>query len=127
MSSITNRAAIITACLVPWLGPVRDDVDRVEVNHYYGADGELTFTQLIFYEWESGKWIIRDWRLVDQPGMYPRKDPRSGCYRITWDDKGIMREVRTRSKTETWTDYDPEMIGRRDCPTDRRHKLTPGE
>ena len=119
--------AATVLCLVPRSGPIRDDVDRVEVNNYYGQSEETAFTQLIFWERRNGVWMVQDWRMLDRPGMYPRKNPRTGEYSMLWDDKGNMRSVKAQHLIETWTEHDPEMESRQVLPQEQRRKLSPGK
>ena len=127
------KAAVITAALFAasitagWAAvprnrePVRDLTATVEVNRFYNEQGSLIFTQLIWLD-ESG--VVIAWRLVKTPSMLPALDRPRGEYVVTWHDGEVLREVRSRSLKETWTQYDPEVQQRDVVPQCRRRELT---
>ena len=109
---------------MPRFGPIRDDVDRVEVNHVYNGDGEKILTQAIFWEFRNGVWIVRDWKMLTSDRQHPRRDVRKGVFRMMWDDGGTMRDVRAKIRIETHTQYDPELKQRAIHPVEFRRRLT---
>jgi hypothetical protein len=105
---------------------LKDSVDLVEVNHYHDARGQHVFDQLIFYDWSSQKkrFQVRAWRLIKSDNQLPRRDHRSGTWLVRWHDDGAMREVVAKSRRETWTQYDPELVERDNLPQEQRLDLS---
>ncbi len=106
---------------------VQDEVDLVEVNHYHDARGEHVFDQLIFYDWSKQKrrFQVRAWRLIKTESQLPRRDHRRDVWLFRWHDDGVLREVTSASRRETWTQYDPELIEREYLAQDQRLDLSP--
>lgn len=110
---------------------VRDEVDLIEVNHFFDEQGRLVFDQVIFYEWSQGdaRYMVRAWRLVKSPQQLPQKDWRTGNYVAYWRDDGqggnVLRRVESSAIRETWLQYDPELAEREILPKERRRELTP--
>lgn len=119
-SSALNAAAIRPTI-------VQDTVDLVEVNHYHDARGEHVFDQLIFYDWSKQKrrFQVRAWRLIKTESQLPRRDHRRDVWLVRWHDDGVLREVTSASRRETWTQYDPELIEREFLAQDQRLDLSP--
>lgn len=103
---------------------VSDYVDMVEVNHFFDKQGRLIFDQVIFWEWNSSesRFHVRAWRLVKSPSQIPRRDGQ--LHRCCWHDGEVFREVTCRHVSETWTQYDPELLERNILPQDRRRDLS---
>ena len=106
---------------------LKDSVDLVEVNHYHDARGQHVFDQLIFYDWSSQqkRFQVRAWRLIKSDSQLPRREHRSGTWLVRWHDEGVMREVTAKSRRETWTQYDPELVERENLPQEQRLDLSP--
>ena len=120
----------ITFCLAaigfnPRQDVVRDQVDLIEVNHFYDEKGKLYLEQLIFYDWSGpdSRFHVRDWRLLKTPGQWPVRDWRKGTYRCIWYDGGVLREVEAKDFRETWTQHDPEVTNRKYLPRSSRRAL----
>lgn len=49
--------------------PIKDHVDRVEVNHFYTPECSYVFTQVIFWNWnlDKDRYEVVDW-IMDKPG-----------------------------------------------------------
>ncbi len=102
-------------------------VDAIERNHYYDAQGQLTFVQWIFWHqvWHKGKWkeVAVAWRMVPKTctTIYRHK---GGWRMVFWDqsgsESGDMRSVTTHSFFETWTQEDPEVANRKEFPAKDR-------
>lgn len=105
---------------------LKDSVDLVEVNHYHDTRGQHVFDQLIFYDWSSQKkrFQVRAWRLIKSDNQLPRRDHRTGNWLVRWHDDGTMREVLAKSRRETWTQYDPELVERDNLPQEQRLDLS---
>jgi hypothetical protein len=105
---------------------VVDHVDLVEVNHFYDEHGKRVFDQVIFYDWcaDAGRYNVRAWRLLKTQDQVPLKNWQRGDYAAVWHDGDILREVRSRSIRETWTQYDPELVEREFLPKEQRRELS---
>ncbi len=106
-----------------------DQVDLVEINHFYDDQGRLVFDQLIYYDWSSvqHRYQVRDWRLLKTPTQVPLRDWRTGCYVSEWEDfkqRNGLRRVKSKSVRETWTQYDPELVEREFLAQEKRAELT---
>ena len=63
----TSLAVCLTAFgLAPAKTAAVDEVDLVEINHFFDEQGRLVFDQVIFYDWcpEDSRYQVRDWRLL---------------------------------------------------------------
>jgi hypothetical protein len=106
---------------------LEDHVDLIEVNHYHDSRGEHVFDQLIFYDWSSQKkrFQVRAWRLIKSESQWPRRRYPAQDFLVRWHDDGVLREVTSEARRETWTQYDPELIEREYLPQDQRIDLRP--
>ncbi len=129
MFTIVSAALLVTVSIVsaPDASVIKDVVDLVEVNHYHDARGEHVFDQLIFYDWSNQKrrFQVRAWRLIKTESQLPRRDYRQNNWLVRWHDDGVLREVTSSSRRETWTQYDPELVERENLPQDQRLDLSP--
>lgn len=140
--------SILTALILSIIpqddGICRDFVDLVELNHLYDEKGDLVFDQLIWYDWSEseGRFQVRAWRLVKDHGPMPIRqwfdkfDGQSanlltglpakgrGVWVSSWDDKGNFRRVTARSFTESWTQWDVELLEREHLPKEKRRELS---
>ena len=106
-----------------------DQVDLVEINHFYDDQGRLVFDQVIYYDWSPvhHRYQVRDWRLLKTPTQVPLRDWRDGGYVSEWEDfkqRNGLRRVRSKSVRETWTQYDPELVEREFLAQEKREELT---
>ncbi len=110
----------------PTIETVSDQVDLIEVNHFYDENGRLVFDQIIFFDWSEvhGRYHVRAWRLLKRPSQIPQRDWQRGGYVTTWHDGDVLRQVRSVAVRETWTQYDPELAEREFLPKDRRLELS---
>ena len=113
---------LLLIATVPFIAPVVDEVDLVEVNHVYNDQGKHRLTQLIFYNYQRGYDAeVVDWRILK--GRLPM--PKGKKYETIFLDYGkIMRCVIARQYRETWTQYDVEQDERRHLPDRIRKGLT---
>ena len=136
---------VIFLCLISYVPHdqlYRDNVDLIEINHFYDEHGRLVFDQLIFYDWkerveepiksENGEIIgisyvdryqVRGWRLIKNLNQWPTKDWSSGMYKVLWMDGELMRYITSKAIRETWTQHDPELIERDFLPKEQRKEL----
>lgn len=126
MCHVLAIIVVVLAAIVPQSdGVLRDQVDVIEVNHFYDDCGRLVFTQTIFWDWsedESG-YHVRAWRLVKQQEQLPRRDHAGGGYVALWQDGEAIRAVHALGVRETWTQFDVELVERETFPVERRRPL----
>jgi len=103
----------------------RESVDLIELNHFYDEHGRLVFDQVIFYDWSpsDARYNVRAWRLVKNPAQLPQRDWNGGGYSAMWQDGEQIRNIRSKSIRETWTQYDPELVEREYLPKEKRKEL----
>lgn len=103
----------------------RNGVDLVEINHFHDEQGRLVFDQVIFYDWSpsQSRYLVRAWRLLKSPAQVPQQDFQRGGYVAIWHDGDVLRKVQARQLRETWTQYDPELVGREFLPKEHRKEL----
>lgn len=102
-----------------------EEVDLVEVNHFYDENGKHVLDQLIFYDWSDhhSRYEIRAWRLLKKEHQKPTRDFNRDTYNVTWQDGDMIRRVHAKAMRETWTQYDPELVARANLPKDQRREL----
>ena len=102
-----------------------DEVDLIEVNHFFDEQGRLVFDQVIFYDWSpaESRFNVRAWRLLKSPAQIPRRNWKQGDFSTIWHDGDVLRSVRARGIHETWTQYDPELLEREFLPKEKRRDL----
>ncbi len=117
--------AVATAGLLPSDDVAVDQVDMVEVNHYYDDQARHVFDQLIFYDWSesANRFQARAWRLLKSSAQLPSRNWTSGGYDVIWHDGEVTRKVQARAMRETWTQHDPEMRERSYLPKEQRRRL----
>jgi hypothetical protein len=114
--------ALSLLSIVPVGGPVRESVPAVERNFFYDENGRLVFEQIIFMGHDAN---VQAWRLAKTAGQIPERDFEHGGYVMTWHDGETLRQVRTRSVQESFTQFDPELEARKILEKDRRRELRP--
>lgn len=131
MGTMSIQIAVCMAAftLSPADGVTVDEVDLVEVNHFYDDQGRLVFDQVIYYDWSPAqhRYQVRDWRLLKTPSQIPVRDWRDGGYVSEWEDfkqRNGLRRVRSKSVRETWTQFDPELVEREFLAQEKREELT---
>jgi hypothetical protein len=116
----------LTVCaFIPHLPVAADEVDLVEVNHFYNAEGSHVFDQVIFWQWfdDVSEFRVIAWRFHKSPHQTPYRDWRRGGYESVWHDGHVLRQVRAAFLRETWTQYDPEVHDRQFLPQEQRRGL----
>lgn len=105
---------------------IEDSVDLIEINHFINSDGEVHLDQVIFWDYSPsvGRYIVVAWRGIKPGFPYPYKT-KSG-YELVWNDTrdNTTRRVLSKSKIETWTDYDPETANQEFLDRNLRRDLT---
>ena len=107
---------------------VGDQVDLMELNHFYDEQGKHVFDQIIFYDWSSRhrRYNIRAWRLLKRRTQLPERAAHGRGFVTVWHDpkaSNVLRKVCATSLRETWTQYDPELFERRFLPQNQRREL----
>lgn len=124
---MNTTSLLLTAvfCLHPIDDVAHDEVDLIEVNHFYDEQGRLVFDQVIFYDWSSqeSRFHVRAWRLLKSPAQIPRRNWTCGDFLTIWHDGEVLRKVRSKGIHETWTQYDPELLEREYLPKEKRREL----
>lgn len=105
--------------VVPRDTVTRESVASIEVNSFYDDSGKLVFVQNIFRDEAN----VQAWRLVKDASQLPQRDWSTGDYSVLWFDGDRLREVRTRSVVESWTQHDRELAERERLPKEQRHEL----
>ncbi len=127
MSPFTTTicASFLAFGIAPQEDVARESVDLIELNHFYDEHGRLVFDQVIFYDWSAGdsRYHVRAWRLVKNPSQLPQRDWAGGGYSAMWQDGEQIRNIRSKSIRETWTQHDPELVEREYLPKEKRKEL----
>jgi hypothetical protein len=102
-----------------------DQVDLIEINHYYDTNGKPVLNQLIFHEWNenSRQFEICDYKLLRSDNHLPLRGLPGQVPYCIWHDDQNLRKVRGRHTIETWTQYDPENRQRKKVPAEIRRGL----
>jgi hypothetical protein len=125
MLNILQAIVIACLCIVPQPSTVlRESVAAVERNFYFDDAGRLIFEQVLFVDVVAGDEQIVAWRLIKDPAIVPKRDWQTGGYVATWMDGEQVRQVRTNSTRETFTQFDPETAARETLPQEKRRGLT---
>ena len=98
-----------------------ENVDLIELNHFYDIKGGHVYDQVIFYELDpaTGKFFVRAWCLTEDnhtagtsENRRPIKNHTNDLYEVYWTDtshsKPIKRKIKSRLYRESWTQTDPE-------------------
>lgn len=126
MSTATTLVLLLTSlCHNGTELVVGDEVDLIEVNHFFDEQGRHIFDQTIFYDWcpIQCRYNVRAWRLLKHPSQRPYRDWKGGGYVAVWHDGQLLRRVRSSSFRESWTQYDPELVERDFLPKEQRRDL----
>jgi hypothetical protein len=94
---------------------IRENCDRIELNHFYSREGNPIGSQVIYWEWnvKASRFRVRDFYCLraGKPER-PRWDAARVCYLFRYWNMGRLYEVESPSFMETWTPYDPELVDR---------------
>jgi len=105
-----------------------EEVDLIELNHFYDDQGRLVFSQVIYYDWcnQAHRYQVRDWRLLKSDTQIPLRDWENGGYVSEWADFkqcNGLRRIKSGSVRETWTQHDPELCEREVLAQEKRKEL----
>ena len=111
--------------LEPFTLVVDEEVDLIELNHFYDEHGQHVLDQMLFYDWcgSDGRFHVQAWRLLKRSAQVPVYSWHDRCFIATWHDGGVLRVVRSLSFRETWTQHDPELRERAALPPKQRRDL----
>lgn len=119
LSLLLTAAHFAAECIIPVDHVARDSVDTIELNHTYDFEGRPIFTQLIL--WQGDR--VRAWRMVKDDSFIPRRDHARQCWSLLWQDGDVARQVQAAGFSESWTQYDPEVLDRSVLPAEQRRPL----
>ena len=127
MNGLTASFAVMmtAATYQPVDDVTTDEVDLIELNHFYDEHGRLVFDQVIFYDWSTVdcRYQVCAWRLLKTPAQIPHRHWSRDAFVTTWHDGEVLRQVCGNSFRETWTQFDPELVERDFLPKERRREL----
>ena len=97
-----------------------ENVDLIELNHFYDQTAKHVYDQVIIYEWieSQGCFRVRAWFLVENDGSLeriPRFRRSNQRWEMRWRDKetDLQRQISSRHFRESWSQIDPEQIDRK--------------
>jgi len=98
-------------------GPVLPTVeyDLFEVNEKLDAEGEVQYTQLIFWDWDMRTHRFQSHGFVMLRGNLPKRE-QTGFWVLTCRDSGNVRRVVSRACAFSRTFHDPEVKNKEDYP-----------
>lgn len=119
MATVSN----IVLCIVLLCGAsvpkghriIEEQVDMIELNHFYDPLGRHVYDQVIFYHIspETGKFRVRAWCLIEDReslSRRPLRDAQTSTVRVDWydDNQKLLRRLSSKLFRESWTQVDPE-------------------
>lgn len=118
-----NSLILLLFGIIPQSFVVEDHIEVAEINHFYDEQGRLVFDQIIFYEdnRRANRLDIVDWRLIKDENIIPIRN--NNGFSAIWYDNGTFRKLNVREVRTSWTQYDPELVGREFLPKERRKLL----
>lgn len=107
-----------TAGVISGSRNVSEQVDLIELNHWYDNLGRHAYDQLIFYQWSPDyrRYHVIAWCLVENDlSRVPTKLPDVDQYIVNWYDRDakVHRQVRANLYRETFSQVDPEKLNRK--------------
>lgn len=118
----------LTALLLALTGhidhaPIRESrVDWLELNHYYDSRGCLNFSQFIGWDFcDLSCGFHAQWWIIPQRDVYPVRTPHGWEVVVTKCDK--VYRLAAGSFSETWTQWDREVLDRDAFPVEWRKGL----
>lgn len=106
---------------------LEENVDLIELNHFYDIKGSHVYDQVIFYESDpaTGKFFVRAWCLAEDSyskennweNRRPIRNYTNDLYEVYWNDtsssKVVRRKITSRLYRESWTQTDPERTNKK--------------
>jgi hypothetical protein len=104
---------------------LRDQVDILELNHYYDGHGKEVFSQWIGWCWnhDLGHYECQWWRFTKDSQYTTRQRGATCGYVWIWVDAKNLRCIHYEVWNETWTQYDREIVDREHLPVKWRRGL----
>jgi len=98
-----------------------DNVDMIELNHFYDQRGCHVYDQVIFWRQDPAtkRFEVAAWTMADQTDKYPHKSS-GNVWESKWFDGKLYRVVRSRQMRESWTQVDPERANQRVVEVEER-------
>ncbi|MBM3966881.1 MAG: hypothetical protein FJ308_17720 [Planctomycetes bacterium] len=94
---------------------IEEQVDMIELNHFYDPLGRHVYDQVIFYHVspETGKFRVRAWCLIEDReslSRRPLRDATTSNVHVEWydDNQKLLRRLSSKLFRESWTQVDPE-------------------
>lgn len=105
--------AALLLMVLPMDLPNRTQCDLVEVNHYYGNEGNLIFTQLILWDFTPKGMLCQGWTMASAKwSLIGRK--------LTIWRRDRFEIIEFGDWRETWTQFDPERQNATENPHHKR-------
>ena len=117
-------ALMIVSMVSIMFGMIRtESVDMVEVNRYHNRDGDIAYTQVVFWDWdhEDNQYHCRAWTMLDREDKRPFVMYPGGIVRSKWI--GIDKqetEINAVFLRESWSQVDPEREDGKQYPESKR-------
>lgn len=96
--------AIVALSLGPEPVVIEDTAAVIEHNRMYDDDAKQVFEQFIF--WDEDRLVI-DFRVVKRRPVWLRDGS------LLLADHGVVRRIRTTARSNSWTQFDPELENRK--------------
>lgn len=102
---------------------IEENVDLIELNHFYDKKGLWLYDQTIFWTIDpnTGKMHVRSWLLIDH---HKKISKTNNIFIVRYvDDKNTYRIIKSINFKESRTQFDPERENKEICPESLRIKL----
>ena len=98
-----------------------DNVDMIELNHFYDQRGCHVYDQVIFWRQDPAtkSFEVAAWTMADQTDKYPHRS-NGNVWESKWFDGKMYRNVRSRQVRESWTQVDPERVDQKQVIAEER-------
>ncbi len=96
---------LLLACIIPLEAVTRDHYTAVEVSHVYGLNGEYSFSQVYWLQWNKHTcdYDVVDFRILNENRRL------LGNGRMLLYEDGGLRSVTADHYRESWEQHDPEL------------------
>lgn len=106
-----------------------EQVDAIELNHFFDPRGQLVYDQVIFFERTptTGRFQVRAWCLVDDRETMNRRPLLNDnglyeCFAVDSNEQ-LTRRIVSRVFRESWSQVDPEREDKKRFPESLRIEL----
>lgn len=114
----------ILLLLSSWAGqPLTERVDLIELNHFYGPNGQHAYDQFVFWEWSPDycRMDVVAWKMYDETTIIAHPYL---WHEVRWAiEKNRVMRVQARAWCETWSSIDPERQAKKLMADDFRRGL----